>query len=191
MERAGCVRDLLAEFGAPALSGVAEAGVFDEFWRQGLLAYDELVGIDWEWLALDGAIGKAPLGGGEPARIPLIERKKGEAIRPHRGQGVPVGLEPAGANLNDFKLPAATLDSIPIQRPDADPEAAAGPLPRQRLRLRGRLRARRRVRLTPHIRARGEGRAGVERTPGLRARRWVVEGTHSWLNRNRGILIRW
>lgn len=39
------------------------AGVFREFWRQGLLAYDALVGIDWSWLALDGAMGKAPLGG--------------------------------------------------------------------------------------------------------------------------------
>jgi putative transposase len=29
------------------------------------------------------------------------------------------------------------------------------------------------------------------RTPGWRARRWVLEATHSWLNRNRGILIRW
>lgn len=29
------------------------------------------------------------------------------------------------------------------------------------------------------------------RTPGWRARRWVVEATHSWLNRNRAILIRW
>jgi hypothetical protein len=27
--------------------------------------------------------------------------------------------------------------------------------------------------------------------PGWRARRWVVEACHSWLNRNRGILIRW
>jgi transposase len=40
------------------------AGVFHEFWRRGLLAYDELVGIEWDWLALDGAMGKAPLGGG-------------------------------------------------------------------------------------------------------------------------------
>src|SRR3712207_1836224 len=42
----------------------AEAGVFEAFWRQGLLAYDALAGIDWRWLALDGAMGKAPLGGG-------------------------------------------------------------------------------------------------------------------------------
>ena len=40
-----------------------EAGVFLEFWRQGLLAYDKLAGIDWNWLAMDGAMTKAPLGG--------------------------------------------------------------------------------------------------------------------------------
>jgi transposase len=33
-----------------------EAGVFHEFWRQGLLSYDALVGIDWEWLSADGAM---------------------------------------------------------------------------------------------------------------------------------------
>lgn len=42
-----------------------EAGVFEAFWQQGLLAYDGLEGIDWEWLALDGSMGKAPLGGGK------------------------------------------------------------------------------------------------------------------------------
>lgn len=40
-----------------------EAGVFREFWRQGLAEYDELQGIDWAWLAVDGAQTKAPLGG--------------------------------------------------------------------------------------------------------------------------------
>ena len=35
----------------------AEAGVFLEFWRRGLLAYDEQKGIEWEWLAMDGALG--------------------------------------------------------------------------------------------------------------------------------------
>ena len=39
------------------------AGVFLEFWRQGLAEYDDLVGIDWEYLAMDGAMTKAPLGG--------------------------------------------------------------------------------------------------------------------------------
>ena len=43
---------------------------------------------------------------------------------------------------------------------------------------------------TPHIRARGEEIKLKARNPGWRARRWVVEARHSWLNRNRGILIR-
>jgi len=37
------------------------AGVFERLWRDGLELYDEHVGIDWEWLTLDGAITKAPL----------------------------------------------------------------------------------------------------------------------------------
>ncbi len=42
-----------------------EAGVFRRLWRAGLLAYDARVGIDWEWQAMDGAMTKAPLGGGK------------------------------------------------------------------------------------------------------------------------------
>jgi len=45
----------------------AQAGVFKAFWRDGLLAYDAFSPIDWTWLALDGAMGKAPLGGEKPA----------------------------------------------------------------------------------------------------------------------------
>jgi len=40
-----------------------EAGVFTDFWRKGLLKYDELKGIDWSWLSMDGAMTKSPLGG--------------------------------------------------------------------------------------------------------------------------------
>ena len=39
------------QFGAPAFSGVGAGGVFHEIWRQGLLEYDEEIGIDWSWLA--------------------------------------------------------------------------------------------------------------------------------------------
>lgn len=44
---------------------------------------------------------------------------------------------------------------------------------------------------TPHIRARGEEVTLKLRQPGWKARRWVVEACHSWLNRNRALLIRW
>jgi transposase len=44
---------------------------------------------------------------------------------------------------------------------------------------------------TAHIRARGEEAQALKREAGFRARRWVVERTHSWMNRFRGVLIRW
>ncbi len=58
-----------------------EAGVFHEFWRQGLLAYDEQVGIDWAWLAADGAMSKAPLGGPKTGPNPTDRAKKGRSVR--------------------------------------------------------------------------------------------------------------
>ena len=44
---------------------------------------------------------------------------------------------------------------------------------------------------TAHIRSRGEEKKLLAREAGFRARRWVVERTHSWLNRFRRILTRW
>jgi putative transposase len=44
---------------------------------------------------------------------------------------------------------------------------------------------------TPHVRSRGEEIKLKLGAPGWRARRWVVEACHSWLNRNRALLIRW
>ena len=46
-------------------------------------------------------------------------------------------------------------------------------------------------RLEPHIRTRGEEIDLKAHDPNWRPRRWVAEACHSWLNRNRGILIRW
>jgi putative transposase len=53
------------------------AGVFRELWRQALLAYDETIGIEWEWLALDGAMTKAPLGRAKTGPNPTDRAKKG------------------------------------------------------------------------------------------------------------------
>jgi putative transposase len=44
---------------------------------------------------------------------------------------------------------------------------------------------------TAHIVGRGEEAKALKHEAGYRARRWVVERTHSWLNRYRAILIRW
>jgi len=47
-----------------------EAGLFRKLWRAGLIQFDANVGIDWEWQAMDGAMTKAPLGGGKNRRQP-------------------------------------------------------------------------------------------------------------------------
>lgn len=44
---------------------------------------------------------------------------------------------------------------------------------------------------TAHIRSRGEEAQALKHEAGFRARRWVVERTHSWMNRFRRILTRW
>jgi len=42
----------------------------------------------------------------------------------------------------------------------------------------------------PHVRQRGEEPQAKKRNPRYRAKRWVVERTHSWLNRYRKLLVR-
>jgi transposase len=44
---------------------------------------------------------------------------------------------------------------------------------------------------TAHVRSRGEEAKKLQRSAKFRARRWVVERTHSWMNRCRRILVRW
>ena len=62
-----------------------EADVFVALWEQGLVEYDALQGIDWEWLAMDGAITKAPLGGGKGGQEPHGPRQaRHQTQRPHR-----------------------------------------------------------------------------------------------------------
>ena len=42
-----------------------QAGVFLQLWKMGLKEYDHLKGIRWRWQSMDGAMTKAPLGGGK------------------------------------------------------------------------------------------------------------------------------
>jgi putative transposase len=82
-----------------------KAGVFEAFWREGLPAYDALNGIEWTWLALDGAMGKAPLGGEKTGRNPTDRGKRGvKRSMLTDGRGVPLAAVIDGANRNDHKL---------------------------------------------------------------------------------------
>jgi putative transposase len=107
------------------------------------------------------------------------------------GVGIPLALVVDGAHRHDVRLLCATLDGIVIVRPDPSAEhpqhlcldaGYAGAPARQEVESRQYL---------PHIRSRGQEKQEQLLLPGHRARRWVVERTHSWLNRSRRLLVRW
>lgn len=43
----------------------------------------------------------------------------------------------------------------------------------------------------PHVKGRGQEASELKRDPAKKARRWVVEVTHSWFNRFRKLLVRY
>ena len=68
-----------------------EAGVFETLHHATLKRYDELKGIDWSFLSLDGAMTKAPLGGGKNRPQPYGSRQKRDEAKPaHRRRGHPL-----------------------------------------------------------------------------------------------------
>jgi putative transposase len=94
----------------------AAAGVFVNLWATGLQEYDALKGLDWEWLAMDGAMTKAPLGGERTGRNPTDRGKLGtKRSLLTEANGIPVGLAVEGANRHDKKVAEATLESIPVE----------------------------------------------------------------------------
>ena len=98
----------------------------------------------------------------------------------------------AGANAHDKTLVELTLKSFAVRRPRPVPGGRKQhfcgdkgydyPDTREFLR---------RWAYTLHIRARGEEARDLRSDPRKRARRWVVERSHSWINRFRRLLIRW
>ena len=170
----------------------ARAGLFRRLWEAGLLAYDEVAGIDWAWQAADGAMTKAPFGGGAVGPNPT-DRAKGGTKRSllTEGAGIPLAVVVDGANRHDMKLLAATLDGIVVARPtptEAAPQHLCLDAGYDYAAVRDQVAGRG---YHAHIRPRGEERTLKAQVPGWRARRWVVERTHSWLNRSRRLLVRW
>jgi putative transposase len=107
------------------------------------------------------------------------------------GDGVPIGLAVDGANRNDFKMMKATLESIPVQRPKPSRRNPQGLCLDKGYDYDEARDLAQEFWYTAHIRARGEEAQAPKREAGFKARRWVVERSHSWMNRFRRILIRW
>jgi hypothetical protein len=139
-----------------------------------LAAYDRIIGLDLDHLAVDGCITKAPCGG-EVAGPSPVDRGKGGGKRSlaSDGAGIPLGAVTAPANRRDDGLLAATLDTLgglgPLpERPTVHLDAGYDYLPsRQVLANRG---------MAGQIATRGRP------APLQVGRRWVIERSHAWLN---------
>jgi len=110
------------------------------------------------------------------------------------GKGVPISVSVDGANRHDMKMSKATLQGIIIYRPEPKIRSKQHmcldtgydfPEVYELLEEYG---------YTIHIPLRGRKRSRSSKRntiSGYRARHWVVERTHSWMNRCRRLLIRW
>jgi len=105
--------------------------------------------------------------------------------------GVPIGLAIDGANRHDSKMVQATLESIPVKRPKPTRKKPQGMCLDKAYDYDNVRDLVKEFGYTAHIKARGEEAQAIKHQAGFKARRWVVERTHSWMNRFRRILTRW
>lgn len=169
-----------------------KAGLFERIYRAVLERYDDELGIDWKWLAMDGCITKAPLGGEATGRSPVDRGKSGTKRSVLvDGRGVPLSIVVAGANRHDKTIALETIDGMLAARPvkrvyrlhhlclDKGYDYAdviAGVLERD---------------FILHIKKRGIKEEPVEGPRRYPARRWIVERTHAWHNKFRRLHVRW
>lgn len=107
------------------------------------------------------------------------------------GSGIPLSIAVSGANTHDMKMSRETLKNIQAKRPKPTKKK------KQHMCLdkgydfdevRGLVEE---FGYTAHIPRRGTEVQKIKKSARKKARRWVVERTHSWMNRFRGLLVRW
>jgi transposase len=106
------------------------------------------------------------------------------------GEGVPLALVVTGANRHDVSQLETMVDSLVIERPDIFErpqylcldKGYTGEPALEIVVLRG---------FIPHIKGRSEEKKEQEAGQGYKARRWIGEVAHSWVNRFRKLLVRY
>jgi len=197
--RTGCQWNALKDTGLCSSSSAhrrfqewTATGVFNEIWKMGLQKYDSIKTIDWDWQSIDGAITKAPLGGEKTGHNPTDRAKQGvKRSIITDGAGIPLGIAVNGANCHDITLARDTIQSIPIKRPRPRKNKQQGMCLDKGYRGENTRLLLQEFGYTIHLQTRKEEAQALKREVGYKARQWVVERTHSWMNRFRGILIRW
>jgi putative transposase len=130
-------------------------------------------------------------GGKKTGRNPTDRGKKGtKKSLLTDGDGGPLGLVIAGANVVEQKLLKATIEAIVVERPDPEEVEQNLSLDKAYDNPRGRA-ATAEAGYIPHIRRIGEETKSCDRSKGHKPRRWVVERTFAWLSKCRGILVRY
>jgi hypothetical protein len=153
----------------------AERGLGPHLLRLALAAYDRMIGLELDDLAVDGAITKAPCGGEVSGRSPVDRGKQGtKRSVAGDGDGIPLHLVAARANDHDSPLLEPTLAGIPD---------LIGPLPdRPCVHLdRGYDSAKTRD-LLEILGYHAEIAVKGEPAPVQAGKRWPVERLHSWMN---------
>ena len=153
----------------------ATAGLGPELLRIGLHAYDRMIGLDLDDLAVDGSITKSPCGGEVSGRSPVDRGKQGtKRSVACDGDGIPLHLLAARANDHDSPLLEPTLAGIPDMiglLPDRPcmhlDRGYDSTKTRDLLDVLG---------FTPHIAVKGQP------APIQAGHRWPVERTHAWMN---------
>ena len=89
------------------------AGVFDRLATEALAAFDRILELNLDVVAIDGSLHKAPCGGEGTGKSPVDRAKLGWkwSVASERS-GIPIGWAIDGANRNDVKMLDPTLDAI-------------------------------------------------------------------------------
>jgi putative transposase len=173
--------------------GWVEEGFFVRFWQAGLAEYDAFNGIDWTWLSMDGAMAKAALAGEKT-------RSRTRRTAPRAAPNALSWSRPAACRWvypSPGRIATTSSSSLRPSKASRCRGPNLSPLRRRHLcldkgydfeevRALGAA-----LGFVAHIRSRGEETEAKARQPGQKARRWVVERTHGWMNRFRSLLIRW
>lgn len=153
------------------------ARIMDTLLALALTAYDRMLGLGLDDVAIDCCITKAPCGGEVAGRSPVDRGKQGlKRSLAVDAAGIPIGMIAAPANHHDSPLLAPTLDALVMadvaMTVHLDRGYASGAT-RQRLADRG---------LAAAIAAKGQP------APVTAGQRWVVERTTAWTNAHKKLV---
>lgn len=147
-----------------------------ELHRIALLAFERMIGLDLDDLAVDGCITKAPAKAETAGPSPVDRRKQG--LKRSTGtdaRGIPLALAAAGANRHDSKLLAPTLDAVNKQIGDFLP-------PECTIHLDSAYLGEAVAEVLENHGLNGEISPKGVKTPIQHTKRWPVERTNSWMN---------